>query len=84
MSETGTGPAFAELGDNLVELAAASAAIPFSLALGMAGLVGRLLHGTPRHHGEHVHIQRTCDGIVRHHYRCCCVPPCYGCGGCCT
>lgn len=80
MEDTG----LSELGDNLAALAGAGVALPLVFMAAGWGLARRMLGDTPRCGGGTVYIERTCNGIVRHHYRCCCVPPCYGCDGCCT
>jgi hypothetical protein len=74
------------LRSNMVDLIGALAATPASLLVGGLGFANRILGRAPRQScgREAACVQYTCNGsVVRHHYRCCCVPPCYGCGrGC--
>ena len=81
-----TGPDLSALGGNLADLIGALAATPASLLIGGLGFANRVLGGSPRETFgcEPACVQYTCTGsVVRHHYRYCCVPPCYGCGrGC--
>jgi hypothetical protein len=74
------------LRSNMVDLIGALAATPASLLVGGLGFANRVLGGAPRQNCgcEAACVQYACHGrVVRHHYRCCCVPPCYGCGrGC--
>ncbi len=65
-----------ELGQNLAALVEVGASV--ALTLGAAGLaVSGTVIGAPfREPGKAC----ACGG-VRHHYRCCNVPPVYGCGG---
>jgi hypothetical protein len=81
-----TGSDLSALGSNLANLIVALAGTPASLLVGGLGLANRVVGGAPRKScgREPACIQYTCNGsVVRHHYRYCCVPPCYGRGrGC--
>jgi hypothetical protein len=73
------------LGANVASLAgalAATAVSVFARAFAARRRGTRLMEGTPREpccHGASS-VTFTCDGhVVRHHYRYCCVPRCYGC-----
>ena len=73
----------AQLGDNLAALAGALIANPIMMiAVGRRFTEG-VFGISPQGHTHHARIEHTCHGIVRHHYSCCCVPPCHGCAGCC-
>ena len=73
----------AELGDNLAALFGTVAALPISFIAG-GRRFSEGVFGISNGAGDgSVFVERTCCGIVRHHYSCCCVPSCYGCGGSC-
>ena len=76
-------PQLAELGDNLANLVGALVVNPIMMVAAGRRFTEAVFGIQPPCHGHNVRIERTCHGIVRHHYSCCCVPPCYGCGGCC-
>jgi hypothetical protein len=81
------GADLSDIGGNFANLAIALAAMPLALMTGGLGIANHVIAvatgDTPG--CKPGHVEYTCDGgIVRHHYRTCCVPPCYGCGGCCT
>ena len=74
---------FPELGANLMRFAGALAGTTISVLTrrfgGQSG-IGGPWQAAPSAAHAHSNITVTCGGnIVRHHYRCCCVPPCYGC-----
>ena len=77
------------LGSNLVALvqamgsvAGASLHLGASIARGVAGNVLEMLPTDPRRGGGPLPPSHCAGGIVRHHYRYCCVPPCHGCRRC--
>jgi len=81
---------FPELGANLMRFAGALAGTTISVLTrrfagrnGVGGLWQAMpapRQAAPSAAHAHLNITVTCDGnIVRHHYRCCCVPPCHGC-----
>lgn len=72
-----------QLGDNLAALAGALVANPIMMVAAGRRFTEDVFGLPPQSHHHGVRIEHTCNGIVRHHYSCCCVPPCYGCGGCC-
>ncbi len=74
----------AQLGNNLAALAGAMASNAIMMvATGRRYTEGVLGIPPAQGHGHGMAVEHTCRGIVRHHYSCCCVPRCYGCGGCC-
>ena len=82
-----TGPDLSALGNNLASLIEALAGTPASLFLGGLGLANRVMGGAPRERCQcgAPCVQYTYGGaVVRHHYRFCCVPPCYRCAGDCS
>lgn len=75
-------PGLPVLGNNLANLIIALVGTPASLVVGGLGIANRVLGGASREttKNEAGCVQYTCDGaVVRHHYRYCCVPPCYRC-----
>ena len=77
-------PDISALGANLAALAVALTSTAIFTGSFAFRRVARLAGGEPRRQAcgcEASRIQIACDGsVVRHHYSCCCVPPCYGCG----
>ncbi len=77
----GTHSRRAELGENLVALFGTLATLPVAF-IGSGRRFAEGVFGISNSAGDgNVRIEQTSCGIVRHHYSCCCVPPCYGCGG---
>jgi len=75
------------LGGNLADLIVALAGTATSLVAGGMGFANPLMGGASSVSCRcgAAGVQYTLDGgIVRHHYRYCCVPPCYGCTRCCS
>jgi hypothetical protein len=77
-------PDLAELGANLAGFIGALAGTAASIARGLVvrpladRLTGGSLQDGPGHEAPYVESGCGC-GVVRHHYRVCCVPPRYGC-----
>jgi hypothetical protein len=77
------------LGSNLAALvqamatmAGASAHVGVSIARGVAGNWLGIAPAQPWRSGRAMPPSRCAGGIVRHHYRYCCIPPCPGCRRC--
>jgi hypothetical protein len=74
---------FAELGENLANLAGAMVTNPIAMIAAARRFTDAVFGISPPRCGGAVRVEHTCCGIIRHHYSCCCVPLCTGCGGPC-